>query len=476
MKLDLLLQSPEGKRLEFKRDISSPVNIMKTLVAFANTAGGIMLIGVENDHTIIGIPDNPLDEEERLSNMIADSIAPRLLPNIELIPSKNLTLLAVEVFPSQLRPHYLKQKGEQQGVFVRLGSTNRQADLQLVEELKRTVSGKGFDEQPLLEAAPDEIEFQTVAESFNTTRTLTENDLEKLRLLTRAQGQLVPTVGGMLLFGKRRDFFFPDAWVQCGRFFGTEKIDIFDHIDIHVPLPKAVDDIMLFLKKHAMRGADLSEIRRKDIWSIPLSILREAVINALVHADYSQRGAPIRVVFLDDRIEIENPGILLPGLTIEDMKQGMSRIRNQVIARTFRELDLIEQWGTGIRRIFEDAKKLHLPEPEITEIGMRLRVTIYLAAPLSVQPVKQSVTNKAHNGAHDEAHDQAHDFSNTEKAILQACRKGPLSSAQLLEALGYKSRTGNFKNALSRLLKKKLLARTIPDAPRSKKQKYRINN
>jgi len=138
MKYNHLLHSQEGKTLEFKRDLSSPENIMKTLVAFANTAGGIMLIGVEDDHTIIGLPDNPLDEEERLSNMIADSIAPRLIPNIELVPSKDLTLLAVAVFPSQLRPHYLKQKGEQQGVFVRLGSTNRQADLPLIAELKRT--------------------------------------------------------------------------------------------------------------------------------------------------------------------------------------------------------------------------------------------------------------------------------------------------------------------------------------------------
>ena len=268
----------------------------------------------------------------------------------------------------------------------------------MVEELKRTVSGKGFDEQPLLEAKLDEIDFQTVAETFNTTRTLTENDLEKLRFLTRIQGQLVPTVGGMLLFGKRRDFFFPDAWIQCGRFFGIEKVDIFDHIDIPVPLPKAVDEIMLFLKKHAMRGADLSEIRRKDVWSIPLSILREAVINAIVHTDYSQRGAPIRVVFLDNRIEIENPGILLPGLTIEDMKQGMSKIRNQVIARTFRELDLIEQWGTGIRRIFQEAEQQGLPEPEIIEIGMRVRMTIFLAKIHNITSPDEGVNEGVNEG------------------------------------------------------------------------------
>lgn len=104
------------------------------------------------------------------------------------------------------------------------------------------------------------------------------------------------------------------------------------------------------------------------MWSIPLTILREALVNAIVHADYSQKGAPIRVSFFDDRIEIENPGILLPGMTIEDVKQGVSRIRNRVIARVFRELDLIEQWGSGFRRILKDAEELGLSQPEIIEI------------------------------------------------------------------------------------------------------------
>jgi len=84
------------------------------------------------------------------------------------------------------------------------------------------------------------------------------------------------------------------------------------------------------------------------VWSIPLDMLREGVINALVHSDYSQRGAPIRITFLDNRIEIESMGVLMPGLTIEEIKRGTSRIRNHVIARVFRELNLIEQWGTGV--------------------------------------------------------------------------------------------------------------------------------
>ncbi len=119
-------------------------------------------------------------------------------------------------------------------------------------------------------------------------------------------------------------------------------------------------------------------MRREDVWSIPLPILREAIINALVHSDYSQRGTPIRVAFFDDRIDIESPGMLLPGMTVEDMKNGVSRIRNPVIARVFRELQLIEQWGSGIKRIYSEAHKQGLPEPIITEIATGLRLSIYL--------------------------------------------------------------------------------------------------
>src|SRR3546814_14444784 len=105
-------------------------------------------------------------------------------------------------------------------------------------------------------------------------------------------------------------------------------------------------------------------MRREDVWSIPLTILREAIVNALVHSDYSQRGTPIRIAFFDDRIDIESPGMLLPGMTVEDMKSGVSRIRNPVIARVFRELHLIEQWGSGVRRIFAEAAEQGLRSEE----------------------------------------------------------------------------------------------------------------
>jgi len=252
-----------------------------------------------------------------------------------------------------------------------------------------------------------------------------------------------------------------------------EKTDIFDHIDIDTSLPQAVGDVMLFLKKHAFRGADLSEVRRKDVWSIPLGILREAVINALVHSDYSQRGAPIRITFLDDRIEVESMGILLPGLTIEEMKQGTSRIRNHVIARVFREINLIEQWGTGVRRIFSEAKKLGLPEPKIEELGMRVRFTIYLAEKHEIQVGAQSSTRLGLESGLESGLDSGLE-SETARKILKVLSSQPLNRSKIAQALRHKTISGAINRAIKELLEKGLIEYTIPDKPSSRLQKYRL--
>ena len=104
--IDEMLKQPEGKRLEFKRDLSSHRPIIKTLLAFANTAGGRLIVGVNDDRSVIGV-EHPLDEEERICNLIADSISPRLVPNVELMTVEGKTVLVVEVFLSGLRPHYI---------------------------------------------------------------------------------------------------------------------------------------------------------------------------------------------------------------------------------------------------------------------------------------------------------------------------------------------------------------------------------
>ena len=302
-------------------------------------------------------------------------------------------------------------------------------------------------------------------ELFQNQRKITAKELESFHMATRFQGKVVPTAGGLLLFGKNREQVFPDAWVQCGRFAGKDKTHIFDHTEIHEHLPLIVERILDFLKKHAMRGADLSQTRRRDLWSIPLTILREAVINAVVHADYSQKGAPIRISFFNDRIEIENPGILLPGLTVDDIRQGVSKLRNRVIGRVFKELGLIEQWGSGICRMFAEAQSLGLPEPRIDEIGMRYRFTVFLAKAISVEHLEP---------INDKSGLESGLESATSKKILLTISSQPLQRAEIAQSLGHERVSGAVNRAIRELIKKGLIEYTIPDKPNSRLQKYRL--
>jgi ATP-dependent DNA helicase RecG len=378
MKIEELLKRPEGKTLEFKQDLSSPKNILKTVTAFANTAGGIVLIGIEDGcKAVLGV-EHPLDEEERLCNLIADSIEPRLAPNVELVNWKGRSLLLVEVYPSALRPHWLKSQGITNGVLVRVGSTNRQADGPLRAEMRRSALNLSYDGEAMPDSNPEALDFRVASGLFAGVRDWDDSMAENLHLIIRNQGRLVPTVGGILLFGIHRDRYFPDAWIQCGRFRGTNKAEILDQQDINDHLPLALENALDFIKKHALRAAEFGELRRKDVWNVPLEAIREALTNAIVHADYAQTGAPLRVSIFEDRIEIENPGLLAGGMTIGDIRNGVSKLRNRVIGRVFRELKLIEQWGSGFQRMSASCKAIDLPEPRMEEVAFRFRVTFSL--------------------------------------------------------------------------------------------------
>jgi predicted HTH transcriptional regulator len=370
-----LLNQQEGKTLEFKRDASSPVPLMKTLVAFANGSGGILLIGVEDQSRhILGAPE-PTRLEGQLASWIVDRIEPRLVPEILIVPWRNKNLVLVEVFPSPLRPHYLKAEGEANGVYVRIGSTNRRADPAQVAELKRQVLGRSFDEDPLPERHSEDLDFQAASEAFAAKRKLAAGDLKTLNLLVRYQNRLVPTIGGMLLFGKERLVVFPDARIRVAVFAGQDRTQILDTQEITSFLPTAVGEVIAFVQRNTRRAILFSGIRNEGVPEIPLIALREAVINAVVHADYGQHGSPLRVAVFSDRLEIENPGGLPPGLTLDEVRQGASKLRNRVIGRVFHELGLIEQWGSGIQRMTKACLDAGLPEPVLEEIGSGFRVT-----------------------------------------------------------------------------------------------------
>lgn len=376
MRLDEILRQPEGKTLEYKRDLSSPAPALRTLVAFANAAGGRLIVGVEDaSRAVVGVKQ-PLDLEERIANLVAGSIEPRLLPEIEIVPWRKSYAVVVTVHPSALRPHHLRSEGPARGTYVRLGSTNRAADSALIAELSRRIGAEGFDEEPLADLDSEAIDFGAASQCFAEHRPLRRKDLETLGMVRRYQGRTVPTAGGLLLFGRERLARFPDAHLQAGRFAGTDRAHLADRAELTAYPALAIEQAVGFVERNTRLGLTVGRVRRRDLPAVPPAALREAIVNAVAHADYTQRGAPIRVAVFDDRIEVENPGILLPGLTLGDLRDGVSRVRNRVIARVFKELGFVEQWGTGVQRMVAACAMAGLPAPEFAELGFRFRVTI----------------------------------------------------------------------------------------------------
>ncbi len=376
MSVEDLLAQHEGKTLEFKRDASSSAPILKTLSAFSNTAGGALVVGVEDrTREVRGVGD-PLAVEEQVMNMAADGIRPQILPEVEIVSYRQRTLVVVTVFPGPLRPYYVQKLGREEGTFVRVGASNRRASAEILAELARTARNITFDEEALPGTTRSDLDLELARTRFAGRRELEHKDLLSLSLLVRQGGKEVPSVGGMILFGRDRLRHFPDARIRLARFAGRDRAAITDRVEAEFDPIRAIEEALAFLRRSTAMGMVVEGARRRDLPQFPPVALREALINAVVHADYSQTGTPIRVAVFDDRIEIENPGLLPFGLTIEEMQRGVSKLRNRVIGRVFHELGLIEQWGSGVRRMAQACGDMGLPPPEFEEFGTCFRVTL----------------------------------------------------------------------------------------------------
>ena len=376
MNLVELLKRTEGKTLEFKRDLSSPEGILKCLVGFANTAGGIVVIGVEDgSKNVRGFTDVLVSgRETRKPGLRFDSSTPHsryrsgAVAEAERVGCAGLPEQHPPALPGTAGPRRRSLHPRRLDQSKGRGDADRRVETPELDELFRRAG------HPDLKS--EAIDFRAASELFAPYRQLTTQAWSTLRVTTEHQGRQVPTIGGLLLFGKDRFARFPDAWIQAGRFAGIHRARLLDSAEIRSFLPRAAEEAIAFIHKHLTHESIIEGVRREDRWSVPLVAIREALMNAIVHADYAQQGAPIRIALFDDRIEIENPGLLPFGLTIEDIMQGVSKLRNRVIGRVFHELHLIEQWGSGIQRMTAACQEAGLAVPRLEEIGMHFRVTI----------------------------------------------------------------------------------------------------
>lgn len=375
MNLPDLLAQPEGKTLEFKRDLSSLAPVLKTLVAFANTSGGVMIVGVEDNRTVTGI-SNALREEERLANAIADSIRPMMTPEIELVSHEGKTLLIVRL-PHWRGPFYLRTEGPETGVYIRLGSTNRRAGPEMLAELQRALSGLSFDQMPCADLSANDLDQGRIERFFESIgRPPSQEHLISLGVLVPSAERLAPSHGGIILFGRDlpRQRLFPEACISCARFRGIDKVDFIDRLDIEGTVLEALEEAPKFIRRNTRVASKIVTMHRQDIPEYSEIALREVLVNAVAHADYALTGMRIRVSIYADRLEIENPGMLPFGMTLDDLKAGVSRIRNRTIVRALRKAKLVEEWGTGYRRVVQACQQGNYPLPEWQELGAALRV------------------------------------------------------------------------------------------------------
>lgn len=395
MKLDEIIKQPENRKLEFKETLPNKSDLCKTVISFANDAGGELYIGIkDNPREVIGVPEEDLLQiEEKISNTIHDNCYPPILPEILFANHNGKYVVIVKIFKGNTPPYYLKSKGKENGTFIRVGSTNRLANKEIIEELERQKQGISFDSLPVYSKRMDELDISLFASRFEkiTGEKLNKTILNKINLIITDQNTQFPTNALILLSNDEiRNKLFPYAKIECARFKGTIPGDFIDQKTIDDPLSFQAEEAYKFVLRHISQGSTYEGVYRKDRWEYPVIAIREVIRNAVIHRDYSLKGKDIKIAIFDDKIEITSPGKLMPTIDFDDMESGQSDIRNKVLASVFKKLGIIEQWGNGLRLIAEELRKYPEIKFEWSEPGISFRVTF---RKINYNPEIQKVEN-----------------------------------------------------------------------------------
>lgn len=374
-----IIKNGENKTVEFKEIIPNSKKISQTAVAFANGAGGKIFIGITDNRKIIGIDEN-LDifkTIDDLNTVIYDSCYPNINTNIYTENKEDKTILVVEIFPGNLKPYYIKSMGRENGVYIRVGASNRKAGYENILELERQRRNVTFDEEIDWDLDYKNLDLKILKKKFEENKKeFSEEKLLNLGLIKKEGKDLKVTRGLGIILG-----IYENTNINCARFKG-KTMDIFlDKKEFTGNIFEKIENIQMFFKNHLNLSSKFEKFQRKDILEIPTLALREGIINAIVHRDYSNQGRDIKIGIYDDVVEIVSPGGLPSTLTIEQIYSGRSEIRNRVLARIFKEFNFIERWGSGINRMINLCKNANLKAPEIRETGDSVILTFYRAMP-----------------------------------------------------------------------------------------------
>ena len=390
----------EDSTIEFKRQLPRRDSLADEIAAFANARGGVILIGVEDHGNIVGLDQKNLDQTEKtVVETCRDSIEPRVPGFAQKLRLYDKDLLKIDV-PRSLYIH--KSPG---GYFARQGSSTREIPEEYLVRLLQSRSRVGItppDRLSVPNTSKDTLR-KALFQRFFVEKTVeheSEDLLLKRELLVKEDDELRASVAGLLMCNDRPDDYLYNSFIQAV-FYGGTKMDAtyqIDAQDFRGPLDQQILNAYKFVQKHNQVSA------RKLIGRVeqPLYSKRavfEALVNAVVHRDYSRTASKIRLFMFSDRLELISPGALANTLSVERLRYGQAT-RNELLARLLSELTVednvsrqvarryfLERRGEGVGIILDESTALSGKVPVYEQIDETLHLTIFAAK--SLQPVQE---------------------------------------------------------------------------------------
>ena len=443
MELQRLLEQHESSCVEFKQRLPAVEQVAELLCAFANTAGGDLVVGVEDKtRKVVGIAqEDALLLEEQIAGAGATHVAPLVFPMISVVQSAGKHMLIAHVEAGYQRPYRVTTGRNAGKVFVRIGSTTRVADAATIEMMELQARGLSWDQLPCPECRITDLDRSLLSEyarlrharrGLPVPASFDEPWLRRMRFATGSHAGLRPTRAAVLLFAPEPQQYYPQAGLEMARFRGAEARDFLDKRSAAGPIWKLYDEALAFLRRNLPIEAERRVEGRIERLAYPEAAFREFLVNALCHRVYAGATGPVRLAVFDDVVEITSPGALPDGLEARDLGTGISVVRNPVIARAFSEMGLIEGWGTGIRLAQRELAARRLPPAQLLSRGFFFQVS-------SPWRWKGNLAER-------------------DTMILQmAAAKGSVTSSQVAAGLGCTERTA--RRYLAGLVKRSLLGK-----------------
>ena len=364
MNLQDLIKIGESDTVEFKEKFDE--RTIESAVAFANTKGGMIIIGVSDKNDITGIKIGK-ETLNKWTNQISQTTDPRIIPELEEFKIDRKTVVAVKIKENPIKP--ISTKGK---CLKRVNNSNRSMSAHEVAQMHLHSTGMSWDKYPAKDAKLSDIDIEKVKRYIHkakeTGRKKIGDDeepmqvLEKMNLITEGQ----PTWAAILLFSRLTNKFISQAAIHCGRF--KERNIVIDDRMIVGTVFEQIDEAMDFIRKNInVEFVMTGKPERDQIWDYPLEALREALINAVCHRDYTIF-SNIEVRIYDDKLIIRSPGFLPYGITLEELyRPHSSTLRNKGLAEVLYDTELIERWGSGIEKIQQHCLDAGLSEPTFEE-------------------------------------------------------------------------------------------------------------